>query len=60
MVALQRLLDEMVDLAGGIDLSLRCSLIEDVVEVELPVVASLGDLHLPPGFVPADATVCIA
>lgn len=60
MVSLQCLLDEVVDLAGGIDLGLRRALIEDVVEVELAVVSSLGDLDLPAGFVAPNAAVHVA
>lgn len=59
MVSLECLLYQVVDLAGGIHLCLRCTLIEDVVEVELAVISPLRDLHLPPGFVAPDAAIHI-
>lgn len=48
VVALERFLNEMVDLALIIDLILRALLIEDKIKVELPIHLSVLHLDLSP------------
>ena len=60
VIALQRLLNEMVDLALIIDLVLRALLIEDIIEVELPIDLAVLDLDFPLLSAGPDAVVGIA